>query len=445
MATTLSKRLLLVVAALTVGALVVFVPDLLSGTSGISGAGLSFDEAMHESWWLAFGVVFLGGVLTSLTPCVYPLIPITVSIFGARSAGTRLKGAFLSGIYVLGMAVMYSVLGLVAALTGKVFGSVMSNPWVMGAIALLFTLFAASMLGAFQIRLPGSLQARLSQVGGEGTVGAFAMGLVAGVVAAPCTGPVLGGVLTYVATTGDAVLGVALLFTFAIGMGLLFFVLGTFSVNLPKSGTWMEVVESVFGIALLVVALVFLSGAVPALRKLGIQGTWAPWLLGALVATGILAGGVHRSFHGAAVDKAAKGVGVLLIVAAIFLRLHSGHPPATQLHWLKSEAEAVALGAREGRPVMIDFNAEWCAACKELERITFPDPAVSAELQRFVVASVDLTDDDSPEYERLQKKYGFPGLPYVVFYDSKGKLRSELTVTGFRKPEAFVKILRHVE
>jgi thiol:disulfide interchange protein DsbD len=207
----------------------------------------------------------------------------------------------------------------------------------------------------------------------------------------------------------------------------------------------MEVVESVFGIALLVVALVFLSGAVPALRELGIHTAWAPWLLGALVAAGLLAGGVHRSFHGGAGDKAAKGAGVLLIVAAIFLRLHSGPAPATELRWLRSEADAVALGAREGRPVMIDFNAEWCAACKELERITFPDPAVAAELQRFVVASVDLTDDGSPEYERLQKKYGFPGLPYVVFYDSKGKLRSELTVTGFRKPEAFLKVLRRVE
>ncbi len=444
----MKKVLLIGFGAILAFGLVGLLPALLEGP-GFEAGGLSFEAAMGESLFLALGVVFLGGVLTSLTPCVYPLIPITVAIFGAKSTKSRWKGALLSSIYVLGMATMYAALGLAAALTGKVFGSVMSNPWVIGVIVTVFVLFGVSMLGAFKLQLPSGLQTRLSQVGGEGYFGAFAMGLVAGVVAAPCTGPVLGGVLTYVATTGDAVQGTALLFTFAIGMGLLFFVLGTFSVNLPKSGAWMDVVESVFGVALLVVALYFLKDVLEPLKALLVEGAWVWWVTGVAAALGVLLGGIHLSFHDSWRHKLAKGGGVLLLVGAIFFRVGvlgavpEGH--GGEHVWHTSEPETLAKALAEGRPAMVDFSADWCTACKELQKYTFPDPAVSAELSRFVVATVDLTRDDTPEYARLQEKYAFPGLPYVVFYDSKGKLISELTVTGFRKPEAFLAILQRVK
>ncbi|MDF1565549.1 MAG: cytochrome c biogenesis protein CcdA [Deltaproteobacteria bacterium] len=445
----MKKLTLIASGAILAFLLVAFVPGLLEGP-GLAESGPSFEDAMRESLLLALGVVFLGGVLTSLTPCVYPLIPITVAVFGAKSASSRMKGALLSSVYVLGMAVMYASLGLLAALTGKVFGSVMSNPWVIGVIATVFVLFGISMLGVFQIRLPSGLQTRLSQVGGEGYAGAFAMGLVAGVVAAPCTGPVLGGVLTYVATTGDALLGTVLLFTFALGMGLLFFVLGTFSVSLPKSGTWMDVVESIFGIALLVVALYFLKDVVPALQALvQVEAGWVMWVTGGVAAAGVLLGGIHLSFHGPALHKVGKAAGVLLLTGAIFLRVGAlGAVPADhggELHWLTSESETLALASAEGKPAMVDFSADWCTACKELQKYTFPDPAVQEELSRFVIATVDLTDDESPEYARLKEKYGFPGLPYIVFYDSKGEQRKDLTVTGFRRPEDFLKILAAVK
>ncbi|RMG21106.1 MAG: cytochrome C biogenesis protein, partial [Deltaproteobacteria bacterium] len=290
------KTLYLGLGALLTFLAVAFGPDLLG--PGPTGQGLDFQAAMARSAAAAAAVVFVGGLLTSLTPCVYPLIPITVSVFGARSASSRVKAALLSLVYVLGMAVMYTGLGVGAALTGRAFGGVMANPWVITAVAAVFVVFAASMFGAFELRLPAGLQTRLSQVGGEGWAGAFLMGLVSGVVAAPCTGPVLGGVLTYVATTADVVAGGSLLFVFALGMGVLFFLLGTFSVSLPKSGPWMDSVKSLFGVALLVVALYYLKDVAPPLKALLVDGPLMPWLTGAAAALGVLLGGIHLSFHG---------------------------------------------------------------------------------------------------------------------------------------------------
>lgn len=448
----MTKPLKLLIGAAAAFLLVALVPMVVEGP-GLSDAALNFDEAMESGTLMAFGVVFLGGVLTSFTPCVYPIIPITVSVFGASSAGSRLKGAALSSVYVLGMAVMYAGLGLAAALTGKVFGSIMTNVWVIGGISLVFVVFAASMLGAFELVLPSSLQTRLAQVGGKGWFGAFAMGLVAGVIAAPCTGPVLGGVLTYVATTQDAVLGTALLFTFAIGMGGLFFVIGTFSVSLPKSGPWMDSVESAFAVAMLAVALFFLKDVVPPLKAVLSAGSWVGWVTGALAAAGVLVGGIHLTFRQRPTLKALKAVGLVLLVGSVSYRAASltvvGEPPddgsGLSLHWESDEREALEKARAAGKPLMIDFTADWCAACKELQKYTFPEARVAAELQRFVTAKIDLTDDESDEYARLYEKYRFPGLPYVVFVGSDGKRQDELTVTGFRKAEDFLEILERVK
>src|SRR6266536_2508957 len=241
-----------------------WLPELL-GSTGAAGASsdLGLARLLAQGSVLAFAIAFAGGVLTSLTPCVYPLIPITVSVFGARQSGSRAHAMALSGLYVLGIAATYSALGASAALTGKAFGTVMQNPWVLGGVAALFLAMAASMFGAFELQLPSSLQARLSAVGGAGYAGALAMGLVAGLIAAPCTGPVLAAALAFVATKGSVVYGVAIMFAYALGIGLLFFVLGAFSISLPKSGPWMDTVKSVFGIALLAMALVYLRDLFP--------------------------------------------------------------------------------------------------------------------------------------------------------------------------------------
>src|SRR5512137_1723199 len=312
------KTLLRIAAAAATFAGVAWLPDLLAtaGSTGPSG-DLGLARLLGEGSALAYGAAFAGGVLTSLTPCVYPLIPITVSIFGARKAGSRRQAILLSALYVLGIAVMYSALGVGAALTGRAFGSVMQNPWVMGAVALVFASMAASMFGAFELQLPAGLQARLSGVGGAGYAGALAMGLVAGVVAAPCTGPVLAAALAFVATKGSVAFGLGIMFAYALGLGLLFFLIGAFSVSLPKSGAWMDTVKSVFGVALLAAAGVFLKDAVPGARPLFLASRTAALAAAGLAGLGVLLGAFHGSFHAPGLHRLLKGAGVVLVVGGI--------------------------------------------------------------------------------------------------------------------------------
>src|SRR3954469_16426289 len=209
---------------------------------------------------------FLGGLLVCLTPCVYPMVAITVSVFGARGDTSRSRAMWLSTAFVLGIAAMFTPLGLVAGLTGSLFGSALSNPWVTTCIALVFLGLAASMFGAFEFMLPSGVTNRLARVGGGGYGGAFLIGLVSGLVAVPCTGPVLTGILLWIGKTRSAGLGAGVLFAFSIGLGIPFWLVGAFAVHLPKGGRWMIYVKSLFGIILATAALYFLKNAV---RSLG--------------------------------------------------------------------------------------------------------------------------------------------------------------------------------
>jgi len=439
------NRLLLAAAAF---AAVAYLPDLLS--SGPAG-GETQDRLRRlfdaSGPLLAFGLSFAGGVLTSLTPCVYPLIPITVSIFGARKAG-RGEAMLLSGLYVGGIAAMYTALGVGAALTGQAFGGVMNNPLVIGFVALVFAAMAASMFGAFELALPAGLQARLNAVGGAGRAGAFGMGLVAGVIAAPCTGPVLTSILLLIAKQGSVAMGAGLMLSFALGMGLLFFLLGAFSLSLPKSGAWMETVKSVFGAALLAAAAIYLKDLVPALRPLFSAAPAAALVAAAVAAAGVLLGALHLSFHGTPAERTLKAVGVALLVlgatygagaAGARERAHAGEGFA----WLETEAEAVALAKATGRPVIIDFWAEWCTACKELDKIAWADPRVQAEAARFVAVKADGTDS-SDAFMALADKYGVVGMPTVVFIDGQGREVRE-RIIGAVDAEEMLRRLRAVD
>ncbi len=437
----LTSRILFATAAF---AAVAFVPDLLS----LAPAGLSSDHGLAallaQGSVLAFAVAFAGGVATSLTPCVYPLIPITVSIFGARKAGSRREAMALSGLYVLGIAAMYSALGVGAALTGRAFGAVMQNPWVIGGVALVLAAMAASMFGAFELRLPSSWQARLNTVGGAGRAGAFAMGLVSGVVAAPCTGPVLAAALTFVAAKGSVAFGFGIMFTYALGMGLLFFLIGAFSVALPKSGPWMDVVKSVFGVALLAAAGVFLKDAFPALRPIFSAARGAALAAGVAAGAGVLLGALHGSFSAPGWARAAKAVGVALLVGGIVYAAGSSaarerRRASEGFAWLANEPAALALAKREGRPVILDFWADWCTACKELDRTAWADPGVRVEASRFVPVKVD-TD----RYPEVAEKYGIVGMPTVVFIDGRGREVPE-RVTGAVEGPEMVRALRDVD
>lgn len=435
------KGALFLLALAGLAALLVL-PDYLGGS--LLSLDVNTEALASGAFWGALGVAYLGGVLTSLTPCVYPLIPITVAVFGARQARSRVQALALTLVYIGGMAVMFSGLGYAAASSGKVFGSFLANPWMLTGLGLFFIVMAASMFGAFDIALPQGLALRLNRVGGAGWGGAFAMGLVAGVIAAPCTGPVLASLLTVVATSGQPVFGVVLLFVYALGVGLPFLLLGGFSVSLPKSGPWMEGVKSVFGIALLALALGYLKDAFPALRS-AVAGVSLPAIVGPVaVFVGILAGAVHRSFSGGARDKLLKSAGVALVVLGIFTRVSLGGGAPGGIPWTHDLDAALARAEAEQKPVMIDFWAEWCAACKELDRHTFTDPEVQAEAERFVTVKIDGTIEDE-EILGIYDRYGVQGLPTVLFLDPAGEAYTDPRVTGFLEGPRFLREMRKVD
>jgi thiol:disulfide interchange protein DsbD len=443
-----------VVAAALVFAAVVLLPDLILG-NGPTGpsSDLGLGRLLASGSLVAFAAAFAGGVLTSLTPCVYPLIPITVSVFGAgRSASgagrstSRGRALALSGMYVLGIAATYSTLGAVAALTGRAFGSVMQNPWVMGGVAVVFAALAASMFGAFELALPPGLQARVNKVGGAGLGGALAMGLVAGVVAAPCTGPVLAAALTFVATRGSLLFGVGILFTYALGIGLLFFLIGTFSVALPRSGPWMVTVKAVFGVAMLAAAGIFLAGAFPSVKSLFSASHAAALAAAGASAAGVLLGALSDGGTTPRLPRAARVLGVLLVTGGIVYAVGAAGArgrAAPSLAWIQSEPEGLALARSQGRPVLIDFWADWCTACKELDRIAWSDPRVQAEASRFVAVKLDGTADNAP-FQAAFEKYRVAGMPTVILIDAHGRELPE-RITSAIGADAMLERLRSVE
>ncbi len=404
----------------------------------------------HGYLW-AFVSVFVGGFLTSLTPCVYPLIPITVSLFGARGANvSRWHALGHASCYVGGIGAMYAGLGIFSALFGRAFGTHMASPWIMVPIAVLFIAMSASMFGAFEIALPPSLQARLSAVGGKSASGAFAMGLVGGIIAAPCTGPVLASVLAYVATTRSVLLGSTLLFTYALGMGVLFFAIAIFAIGLPKSGGWMETVKSIFGVVMLVAALYFLRNVSPALAHYGEHTRRFLAIHLALATFGIGIGGIHLSFHDGWSVRIRKGLGVALAVVGIFggvawLLAEPAHDATASpaLIWHKSEPATLSDAKAKQRPAMLDFYADWCLPCKELDLKTFHSPEVARELARFSLGKIDCTSDEDPEVVKLQGQYQADTLPTVVILDSAGKVVHK--VNRFMEPEEFLPLLRSVK
>ncbi len=405
-----------------------------------------FSQALSKGYFWAFLFVFVGGILTSFTPCVYPLIPITVSVFGAGESVGRLRSFLLSVTYVMGIALTYSILGVAVASTGAVFGQIMADPRVMLPVCAILVALGLSMLGVFELRVPYALQNRLNTVGGAGFAGAFAMGTVAGIIAAPCTGPALGAVLSYVATTESAFLGFWLLLTYALGMGLLFIVIGTFSgviAALPRSGGWMYILENIFGVAIITVALYFLKEVFPPLRTFLQNSVGFFVIAGALVLVGVALGKFSQRFKDLPrLVQLRKAVGVLLAVAGLYMFVGGFTTAESDLVWIADEAEGLAVGRREGKPVMLDFYATWCAACNELEH-TYSDPAVKSKLSKFVNVKLDFTRN-SDEVERLKQKYGIVGLPVVLFFNSEGNQLTDRRLEKFVEPEEFLTLLEGI-
>ena len=382
----------------------------------------TFAEAASGGLASAFLFAFTAGLLTALTPCVYPMVPITISIFGGKGV-PRARALLLATLYVAGIAVMFGTLGTVFALVGKAFGSFLANPWVIVPLALFFALMAASMFGAFELGLPAGLQHRLNRVGGRSAGGAFLMGLVGGLIAAPCTGPPLAGILAFVATTRNAFTGFFLLATYAIGIGVPFWAIAGFSMRLPKSGAWMEAVKSVFGIALLVAALYYLKNVVSPLAHFTGRTPTFLAVAAVLVVAGIAIGAVHLTFHDAWKVSLRKGTGVALAVVGLFAISNYVLTPKVELAWLRAEPEAAQLARANGRPTVVDFMADWCLPCKEMDVQVFSHPDVVNELAAFTLLRVDLTrEDDDPSLAAVKTKYGVNTLPAVRIVSPQGRI-----------------------
>ncbi len=394
---------------------------------------------------VGMAIAFVAGILTSFTPCVYPMIPITIGIIGGRrdEEGSSVWRSFgLTCVYVLGLAITYSVLGLLAGMFGASVRSFLMGPWVLIGVAVIFTVLGLGMLGLFELQVPPAIANKLQSVGGTGLLGILLMGMVSGIVASPCTAAPLAGILLYVATEGSAFTGFILLFTYAWGMGLLLIAVGTSAgalKSMPKSGTWMIDVQKLFGFLMIGVAFYFIRTLVPdivyyiGLSACMIAGGVA---FGALDSLPENPGGGARFKKGVALVTMVLGLYVLIGSLATHRVLLPEQPavaatgvagpvgpggPVTptriEIDWETDIEAAFARAEAEGKRVFIDFGADWCEACHEMDKDAFPRQDIVAAAAGFVALKVDMTEV-SEEEGVLEEKYQVLGLPHLVIADA---------------------------
>ncbi|MDP3438348.1 MAG: protein-disulfide reductase DsbD, partial [Azonexus sp.] len=422
-------------------------------------------NALKEAgFWANLLFFFLAGLGLSLTPCVFPMIPILSGIIaGQGHKVTRGRGFALAMAYVLGMALTYAAAGVAAGLTGTLLAAALQSPWVLGAFALVFVVLSFSMFGFYELQLPTSLQSKLSDEaghlqGGRG-LGVFLMGALSALIVGPCVAAPLAGALLYIGQTGDAVFGGAALFVMALGMGVPLIVVGlSAGTLLPKAGAWMEAVKKAFGVLLLATAVWLVSPVIPAVVQML---AWAALLiipaifLHALDPLPVHAKGWQRFW---------KGIGIVMLLtgAALLIgALAGGRDPLQPLAGLRGQAlaaevkklpfepvrsvaelEAKVLAA--GQPVMLDFYADWCVSCKEMERFTFADPTVQAKLAGFKLLKADVTANSADD-KALLARFGLFGPPGILFFDKSGKEIKTVRVVGFQDAASFIQSLHRAE
>ena len=396
--------------------------DIISST--LEGSGL----------FLGLLLVFLGGLALNLTPCVYPLIPITIGYFGGQSEGNTRKLFMMGFLFLIGMAVTYSVIGVVTALTGSIFGALLQNPIVILGIVAIFIVLSLSMFGVYEFKLPDGL---VQKAGGakQGYYGAFFMGLTMGIVAAPCIGPFVIGLVTYVAAKGDPYFGFLLFFVLAIGLGFPYLFLAVFSgkiKNLPRAGEWMDAVKHIFGFILVGMAIYFLLPLLPD----SISDYLLPAYMAFVALWLLFIEKLANNVKGFRIFKIAFSVLILAISVYAFIPKERN-----SVAW-KPYAEGVIPEQIDASGVIIDFYADWCIPCKELDAYTFSDPKVIEGSKNFYTFKADMTKSLSDEVEALRNKYNILGVPTVLILDNKGN--EVKRITGFVNADEFYEIIRNV-
>jgi len=416
------------------------------------------------SFWLIVSFFFGAGVLLAFTPCIFPMVPILSGIIVGRGHKiTHMHGFILSLAYVLGMALTYAAVGVAAGLSGSLLSNALQTPWVLGSFAAIFVLLSLSMFGFYELQLPTALQSKLSSTSnrlhGGHLSGVFVMGALSAIIVGPCVAAPLAGALLYIGQTHDALLGGVALFALALGMGLPLLLIGASAGTLlPKAGAWMESVKSFFGVLLLAVAIWIISSLIP----VGVQMLlWAALLvlsavyLRALDALQHNAGGWHKLW---------KGIGILalLLGSAYLIGALSGARdilrPLSALGSAQTETPATIRFARvknvaelderiaqaRGKAVVLDFYADWCVSCKEMERYTLADAKVQAKLKNAVLLQADVTAS-SEEDKALLQRFELYGPPAILFFDAQGKELADFRVTGYQDAAQFLQSLQNAD
>lgn len=412
----------------------------------------------NAGFWLILTTFFGAGVLLAFTPCVFPMYPILSGIIvGHGDRITRGRALALSLAYVLGMAVAYAAAGVAAGLSGAMLSAALQNAWVLGAFATLFVVLSLSMFGFYELQLPTFLQSRLSEesshLKGGSLHGVAAMGALSALIVGPCVAAPLAGALLYIAQTRDAVLGGAALFAMALGKGVPLVVVGVSTRSLlPHAGPWMEAVKKAFGVMLLALAIWLVSPVLPAWAHLGAWGTLAIGTAMFLRAIDPLPPNAHnwaRFWKG--IGMVLLLIGAALVIGAVggsrdplqplgFLRSAASPGGHVAFERVKTVAELDARLAAADRPVMLDFYADWCVSCKEMEKFTFSDPQVAAQLRRMILLQVDVSANGE-EDKALLKRFGLFGPPGILFFDRQGRERRNLRVVGYQPADRFIKVV----
>ncbi len=417
---------------------------------------------VSESIWLVLAVFFGAGLALALTPCVFPMIPILSGIIAGQGEKiTQSRGFILSLVYVLAMAITYTLIGIAAGLLGGNLQVAFQDPWILSAFVAVFIFLALSMFGFYELQLPHRLQTKLTEMSNRqrrgSLIGVAIMGFLSALIVGPCVAPPLAAALIVIGQTGDWVRGGISLFALSMGMGTPLLILGASAGKLlPKVGPWMDAVKAVFGVGLLAVAIVMLERIIPpsiAMALWGILLVVSAIYMGALRTLPIEASGWDHLWKGLGVVLMIYGALMLVGTAAggkdtvqplrglgLGATTGAAAPAHAEFKLIKSVADLdreLAAASAQGRPVMLDFYADWCVSCKEMERYTFSDPKVIRVLANYQLLQADVTAYDDTDKALIEGRFGLPGPPGIIFYDRNGQERRNHRLIGFLAADEF--------